>query len=149
MYNLTKSLVQTLLKCCNVEGGCHTTEQPLKYGLTYQGLSYILIGVVAVSLLLFAAVKYLVYNPIRYKNEVSNDMTQDEKPSVVEAMEDSVYYFFMTPNWVGWIIGFAVLFFQFHVFGFFIKAAEKDFQDDKSDFTYSYRCPRYGIKDEC
>jgi heme/copper-type cytochrome/quinol oxidase subunit 2 len=45
--------------------------------------------------------------------------------------QETVYWFFLTRYWTAWIIALSVIAFQFIVFGFFVKAAEKNFGDAK------------------
>jgi hypothetical protein len=36
-----------------------------------------------------------------------------------------VYSFFLSKSWTGWVIAFSVIMFQFFVFLYFVRAAEK------------------------
>ncbi|KAL3795399.1 hypothetical protein ACHAWO_002646 [Cyclotella atomus] len=137
--------------CCNILGDCHTTEAPLLdiRSLTFVRFLSILLGSVGGILVVFTFIKCKFYNP-RWSRSRKADITREkiirEKENAFNSIgKNSVYCFFLTKNYVGWIIALLVISFQFYVFLFFVVAAEKDFSDDKSDFTYSWRCPRNSI----
>jgi len=132
--------------CCNIEGGCHTTTEALLNGLTYDTFLGLILGILTGFLFMVIIIKCTIYN--KYCKKPMDDKNLREKilSEKNEAFEtighESIYGFFLTKNKFGWIIALSVITFQFWVFLYFVWAAEKDFSDDKSDFTYSWRCPR-------
>ena len=156
-------------RCCNIEGGCHTTSEDFQ-NLNYETLLCMLLGILTLVLLLVVSLKVIIH---RYFTEPMcpkelREQIVKEKEEVFETIaNESVYGFFLTTNKPGWLIALSVMAFQFYVFFFFVQAARKgmlyivtsymsvwssfdkpilfhpsDFSDDKSDFTYSWRCPR-------
>jgi len=86
----------------------------------------------------------------RYKNMKRNERTRksqgeirSEKAFAFNTIgSDSVYQFFLTKSWRGWIIAMATMGIQCWVLGIFVKGAERDLQDDASDLMYTFLCPR-------
>ena len=60
---------------------------------------------------------------------------------------DSVYQFFLGPNYWGWAFASLIVTSQIGMLFLFTRAAEVLFDDGKSDFVYSWRCPRN--KEKC
>lgn len=165
--------------CCNINGGCHTTNEPLVAlnFFEFNEILYIVLASITAVLAMATMFKCIVYNQYI---KPSVDLTMSRRTIVMEKQEafdtigkESVYCFFLTKSIIGWSIALLVLAFQFYVFNIFVLAAEKgvsqsmctisiilselvsmtksffglDFTNDKSDFTYSWRCPRNS--DEC
>jgi hypothetical protein len=117
--------------CCNILGDCHTTEAPLLdiRSLTFVRFLSILLGSVGGILIVFTFIKCKFYNP-RWSRSRKADITREkiirEKENAFNSIgKNSVYCFFLTKNYVGWIIALLVISFQFYVFLFFVVAAEK------------------------
>ena len=70
-----------------------------------------------------------------------SDIIKEEEPALDTIGNDSVYQFFLTKSWRGWFIALASISFQYWIF-FFVKAAERDLQDDASNLKYTYLCLR-------
>ena len=115
--------------CCNVQGGCHTTNEPLVNALTFLEFLYIVLGSVTGLLIAGAMFKSIVYNNYckseeRKRYQVSQEKIMMDKESAFETIgKDSVYCFFLTKSWFGWIFAILVMYFQFYVFLFFVKAS--------------------------
>lgn len=117
--------------CCNILGGCHTTNAPLLDidSLTFERFLWIILGSITVLLILCTTIKCLVYNPYFSPSRnipITREKIMQDKMSAFETIgKDSVYCFFLTKNFLGWFIALAVISFQFYVFLFFVWAAEK------------------------
>jgi hypothetical protein len=115
--------------CCNIFGGCHTTEAPLLDidSLTFVRCLYIVLGSVGGLLVVFAMIKCKFYNPRWSRSKIATrEKVMREKADAFDTIgKNSVYCFFLTKNYVGWIIALLVISFQFYVFLFFVWAAEK------------------------
>lgn len=113
--------------CCNVQGGCHTTYQPLVNELTFKAFLGVILGFISGLLTVGTIFKCFVYN--RYfssRQEATREKINEEKKSALKTIgTGSVYCFFLTKSLLGWIIALLVITFQFYVFLYFVKAAEK------------------------
>ena len=126
LWNLSDALP---LKCCNIEGGCHTTTEALLNGLTYDTFLGLILGILTGFLFMVIIIKCTIYN--KYCKKPMDDKNLREKilSEKNEAFEtighESIYGFFLTKNKFGWIIALSVITFQFWVFLYFVWAAEK------------------------
>ncbi|KAL3779800.1 LOW QUALITY PROTEIN: hypothetical protein ACHAWO_010028 [Cyclotella atomus] len=93
-----------------VEGGCHTTGNPLFYDLSFFDLFRWMLIIISTILAIFALVSRFVNS----QKDVSQDTILQEKDTAFETIGE-----------LGWLD-------HRSVFAFFVKAAEKDFSDDKS-----------------
>ena len=75
--------------------------------------------------------------------DADRDASQDSlAPSTLELMgEDSVYRFFLSKNWWGWIIATVTVAAQILICCIFVAGSEYDFKNSKSDLKYPWRCP--------
>ena len=62
--------------------------------------------------------------------------------------DDSVYQFFLGKTLPGWAVALLVIAAQVAILALFVKGAEIDLSDDKSDLVYTYQCPRDKIECE-
>lgn len=117
--------------CCNINGGCHTTNEPLVVLNRFEFNEILGIILASVTGLIFVVtmLKCIVYNQY-FKPSI--DRTISRRTIVIEKQEafetigkDSVYCFFLTKSVLGWFIALLVLAFQFYVFHYFVLAAEK------------------------
>jgi hypothetical protein len=170
--------------CCNLLGQCHTTELPvvLNEDIFWGFRNYVQFGIV---LLLFIFGFFVILVLATYflnkhswtrsvTKSVSQELIEEEKKDALKIMgHGTVYWFFLTRYWTAWIVALSVIVFQFLVYGFFVNAAEKKFDDEKvvsllplslllitsrahnthalpypKDFVYAWRCPRNNMECE-
>ena len=89
---------------------------------------WVLLLLVFVVTLLIALLKCLFDKYIGHLSmvEVSRDKILREKKNAFKTIgKDSVYSFFLSKSWIGWVIALSVILFQFFVFLYFVRAAEK------------------------
>ena len=67
---------------------------------------------------------------------------QDDDYALSRIGKDSVYSYFVTDLFFGWLCAFATLFAQAGILVFFIKASQPKLQDDKTDIQFTWKCPR-------
>ncbi|KAL7479414.1 hypothetical protein ACHAW6_005154 [Cyclotella cf. meneghiniana] len=136
--------------CCNRRGECQSTERPMVLTENTQGLyrqlSRILLLSIFVFFVLLVPTSYSVnkhFKACSLTGTVSGELIEEEKHYALNAMgRDTVYSFFLTKFWTAWMVSLSVIAFQFAVFRYFVSAAEMNFEDEKSDFVYAWRCPR-------
>ena len=125
--------------CCNLLGVCHTTERPLTKDTLgfrdYVELSIVLLLSIFVFFAILVSVTHFVNKHSRTRSitrSVTRELIEEEKKDAMKAVgHGTVYWFFLTRYWTAWVIALSVIAFQFVVFGFFVVAAEKNFEDKK------------------
>jgi hypothetical protein len=129
--------------CCNLQGACHSTETPevlIKdtdtWGFrNFEELSIVILLSIFGFFALLVPATYVFNKHFRSQSltrSVSRALIEEEKKDAMKAMgHETVYWFFLTRYWTAWIIALSVIAFQFIVFGFFVQAAEKKFDDEK------------------
>ena len=76
------------------------------------------------------------------ESTVRLEVDKDKHYALETIGADSVYSFFLTTSVTGWMIALAVTALQVCTLMIFVQAAQKRFDDDNSDFIYSWKCPR-------
>jgi hypothetical protein len=66
----------------------------------------------------------------------------DSKYALEMIGDDSVYQFFLGKSFGGWTIALACLASQLWMTFLFVEASEVDLTDDRSDLSYTWKCPR-------
>ena len=72
----------------------------------------------------------------------SSLLDRDNKYALDGFGEDSVYQFLLGTSKMGWTVVLAVIGVQIWMLFVFVQGAEIDWTDDKSDFVYTWQCPR-------
>ena len=143
-------LCEECTMCCNNNGDCHSTEParlaqvPAKSGFSsYAEFIWVfLLLLIGYCMLIVAASSLYDLRTHRVTTRrPSVTMRKDKKYALDTIGQDSVYSFFLITNWKAWSIALAVLAVQIAALTMFVKAAVKDFSDDRSDFIYSFKCP--------
>lgn len=143
-------ICQNCTMCCNRHGECQSTERPMVLTENAQGLYRQLSRVLLLSIFVFCVLlvptSYSVnkhFKACSRTTVVSGELIEEEKHYALNTMgHDTVYSFFLTKFWTAWMVALSVIAFQFAVFRAFVSAAEMNFEDEKSDFIYAWRCPR-------
>ncbi|KAL3785311.1 hypothetical protein HJC23_008875 [Cyclotella cryptica] len=141
--------------CCNIRSECHTTTLPVIIETDTPGLRSWADFTWLFLLSLLAC--FFVWAFVTYQNNKRRKMYarrlslrghvfEEKKLAWGFIGDDSVYCFFLTKSWRAWLAALSVITFQFMVFMYFVWASEKEFSNDKSDFVYSWRCPRNSIE---
>jgi len=135
--------------CCNSAGDCHSTERPRLEQFEAKGFDsyaefiwvFLLLLICYVSLIAIASYIYDRNSPPRSSIQRSTFIKDKQYALQIIGM-DSVYRYYMSKSWRGWGVAMAVMAVQIAALVLFVKAAVKDFSDDRSDFVYSWKCPR-------
>ncbi len=72
----------------------------------------------------------------------SSILENDRQYALESVGRDSVYSYILSKSRFAWILSLAVAAFQSWALINFVRAAPKDFTSDKSDWIYSWKCPR-------
>lgn len=139
--------------CCNNAGDCHSTEPARLEQVPARGFSsyaefiwvFLLLLIGYCMLIVAASILYDLRSQRATARRPSVTMRRDKKYALDTIGQDSVYSFYLTTNWKAWTIALAVLAIQIAALTMFVKAAVKDFSDDRSDFIYSFKCPRNNL----
>eukprot|EP00804_Cyclotella_cryptica_P003506 CCRYP_002138-RC/>CCRYP_002138-RC protein AED:0.21 eAED:0.21 QI:1379/0.66/0.71/1/0.33/0.57/7/128/1232 len=141
--------------CCNIMGECLNTEPLPLFNEDMRGFRTFSEFLVVLLSLIFAGLMFMVLAIYYYNKHRRSHLTRsitlerliEEKRHAWDAIGDrSVYNFFLTESWAAWIIALAVIIFQCIVYESFVNAAEKNFNDEKSEFVFSWRCPRNNLE---
>ena len=140
-------LCEECTMCCNSNGDCHSTERPNLEQVKAKGFESYAHFIWVFLLILLGYVCLIVLASLYcdcssgFANEQST-ITKDKKYALDAIGEDSVYSFYIGKSWPGWGITLAVTAVQIAALFMFVRAAVKDFTSDRSDFQYSWKCPR-------
>ena len=149
-------LCEECTMCCNNNGDCHSTEParlaqvPAKRGFSsYAEFIWVFLFLLIGYCMLIVAASSL-YDLRRSERFIvtarrPSVTIRDKKYAMDTIGQDSVYSFFLTTKWKAWVLALAVLAVQIAALTMFVKAAVKDFSDDRSDFIYSFKCPRNNL----
>eukprot|EP00984_Skeletonema_dohrnii_P010978 scaffold4339_cov100-Skeletonema_dohrnii-CCMP3373.AAC.3 len=69
-------------------------------------------------------------------------LEEDDKYALSRIGKESVYSYFVTDKFLGWIVAFATLGIQVGLLFVFVIASEANLQDDKTDIQFTWKCPR-------
>ena len=149
-------LCEECTMCCNNNGDCHSTEParlsqvPAKRGFSsYAEFIWVFLFLLILYCMLIVAASSLYDLRRSERGTVTarrpSVKIRDKKYAMDTIGQDSVYSFYLTTSGLGWVIALAVLAVQIAALTMFVKAAVKDFSDDRSDFIYSFKCPRNNL----
>ena len=144
-------LCEECTMCCNSDGNCHSTERHNLEEIELAGFeSYAhFIWVFLLILLGYVcsiALASFIYDSKMSATQARPSNNKDEKYALDTIGKDSVYSFYLGKSWPGWVITLAVTAVQIAALFMFVRAAVKDFTSDRSDFQYSWKCPRNSIE---
>jgi len=139
--------------CCNLAGNCQSTEIPTSFqdevlGFDiHQQFSWVF-GISLATYMMFLLIGSFAYDRLsESRSYYDRSMKErDKKYALNKIGSGSVYSFFLTKNWVAWLIAVIVMGIQAWILAIFVEAAKLEFVDDNSDFIYSWRCPRNEIE---
>jgi len=141
--------------CCNAQGDYIPTEDKnvQKVGFeNYTQFTAVVFGFLFIASCVLACMVF-VYDRHQNRN-LSRSTTRrpalldiDKKYALDGFGEDSVYQFVLGTSKMGWTVVLAVIGVQIWMLFVFVSGAEIDWTDDKSDFVYTWKCPR--DQDEC
>jgi len=142
--------------CCNSNGDCHSTEKNSLEKVKLQGFADFVdfIAVFAASLVGFSFIVGIAssLHDRYWKNSSPSSETEDhvfvkdKKYALYSIGVDSVYSFIFSKYKIAQAFAVFVGAFQVWALFFFVSAAVKDFNDEKSDFVYSWKCPRNSLE---
>ena len=137
--------------CCNQHADCHVTEpETIIFELTgYQSYLHFtwVFFLILVGLVSLIYIGSMLYDRKKKRiglreSTVRLEVDKDKHYALETIGADSVYSFFLTTSGLGWGIALAVTALQVCTLMIFVQAAQKKFDDDNSDFIYSWKCPR-------
>lgn len=137
--------------CCNIHADCHVTEpETIIFELTgYQSYLHFtwVFFLILVGLVSLICITSMLYDRKKKRiglreSTVRLEVDKDKHYALETIGADSVYSFFLTTSVTGWMIALAVTALQVCTLMIFVQAAQKKFDDDNSDFIYSWKCPR-------
>ena len=103
-----------------------------------------------VSITLLCCMTIFVLSRIRKQQESISTLTismqekieQDDNYALSRIGKDSVYSYFVTDLFFGWLCAFVTLAVQFTILVYFVKASEAKLQEDTTDIEFTWKCPR-------
>ena len=112
--------------------------------------NYSWLAVVVFLILLGAwmAIALAVYFYDRTSTQDQPTESEDGVQALDAIGDDSVYQFFLGKTLWGWAVALLVITAQVAILALFVKTAEIDLSDDKSDLVYTYQCPRDRVECE-
>jgi len=124
--------------CCNSLGDCHKADDP--EGIT-SGTIITIFGLFVVGYIVAVIAGAYVYEyfkpPAIYPTTV-----QDKKYARDSIGRDSVYQYILSKSKYGQVFALVVVACQVWSLSIFVMVANKDFDDDRSDYVYSWKCQK-------
>merc|ERR1711957_19510 len=137
--------------CCNLQGDCYPNEltEVATWGFVdYRDFTiYVFACVFGISVVIIVG-SYIHDRFIKLRHLPSASLRElraqdtDSRYAIDVIGDDSVYQLFLGNSILGWIVTLGTVYAQGWLLWTFVKAAEIDLSDDRSDLVYTYMCPR-------
>jgi hypothetical protein len=149
---LSPSLINITIGNANED--CFPQEKTPVQKMGYGTFAAVFFAVVFFVCVMFALLLYEYDSYIILENNSNLDANlpkEDEESNYEYALskigKDSVYSYFVTDKFFGWLAALATLGIQIGILVVFTNASEHALNNDKADIQYTWKCPR--DMDEC